>query len=155
LAGTDLLTLALALGALVLAPALGVLLALAPDWSFAYWIADSPARRLLGTFSVIATAAGPTVGLLLGRGAALRADAPGLVRWAAVPAVTTIAVVTGCLGRIHVVGTNAQFAGKFGLVSLAGSWLGHSLLWLAVCGMLAIWWGARHLSRPDKVTESP
>jgi hypothetical protein len=127
LLGRSLLVVAL-FGLLVFAPAAGFFVSLAPDWSYAYLLAERPPALDLGL--VLLDAAAVPIGFAIAARYAAARNTLALVRIAAAPVLIPLTFVVLTLHRLSVHATYAQYHGDFGVERLSGSYLGYGILYM-------------------------
>ena len=134
-------TLVACFGLFVFGPATAVILSLAPDWAYAYFL-DTERLPPLTQFALVLASA---ISCPLGFAAGSTRPASQSLRLAAVPLVLALGLLVATLSRIRLVASYAQYHGDFGTRSLAGSPLGYALLWLFCVLVAAVVWTARSL----------
>jgi hypothetical protein len=139
-----------AFGLLVHAPVTGYFLTYAPDWSLAYLFDSQRLPALVTVGAALLTAGTPLLGFAIMASPASRRRSSIVLRAGAVLLGTIIATASVLGGRWARDATFAQFHGDFGTRSLAGSELGHVVLWMNAVFVLAVVWMLWSLRRFTK-----
>jgi hypothetical protein len=116
--------------AFVFTPISGYFLAFETDWSFAYWVDSRDIPSALQLALVLLNLASVPLGFVVAATPARRRRLGTLLAFAAPPAVVVLACLLRAAARLGVHATFAQFHGDFGVRPIAGSSLGHALLWM-------------------------
>jgi len=144
---------------LVFAPACAYFLVFAGDWAFLYFADSRTIPSALLLVLVVLDAVAVIAGFWAGYSAARRRTAAAdraLFALAVGPAVTTVAVVLGFLGRLRVDGTFNQVSARFGTRPVSGGPLGYAILWMGamiVAGMVIA--GRALADRPRPLPPGP
>ena len=140
--------------ALVFTPVSGYFLAFETDWSFAYWVDSRRIPSAIGLTLVLLDMLSVPLGFIAAASYA-RKRRFGALLGLAIPAVI---VVLACLlraaARLSVHATYTQFHGDFGVRPIAGSSLGHALLWMDTVLAIGIFWTSRELRKLSGVKSS-
>ncbi len=137
-------------GLLVMAPITGYFLAVAPDWSLAYLWRFEQLPPTLPVAATLVTAGSPLLGFALCARAASRRQPIPLIRGTVTLLVLLVALLSILGRRWAKDATFTQFHGDFGIRSLAGSELGHAVLWMNAVflfGTAWMWFSLRRLGR--------
>lgn len=138
---------------LVYGPVLGYFVAFHGDWTYGYAV---PWRSVPSAVDLaLVLLAGSSV--LLGMAAsahAARARRLGVVAWLGlVPAVAFAVVLALGVSRLAVSATYAQYKGGFGVLPIASSSLGRSILGMALVLVLGLGWTVRGLYLVARTSE--
>jgi hypothetical protein len=132
---------------LVFAPVSAYFLAFAPDWAYAYLVDSQRLPSAVDLGLVLVDAASVPAGFALAARLASSHRFGQIVQLAAVPALLVAVFLLVSLPRLAVHGSFAQYHGDFGVRSVAGSPLGHALLWMTAVLLAAVAWTVRALRR--------
>jgi hypothetical protein len=133
--------------ALVYTPVAGYFLAFETDWSFAYWV---DARRIPSAIQLtlmLLDAVSVPLGFIAAASSAGKRHLGALLVLGTPPTVVVLACLLRAAARLSVHASYAQFHGDFGTRPIAGSSLGHALLWMDTVLALGIAWTSREIRR--------
>ncbi len=145
--GTRGLLVAAAFGMGIVAPCVAQFLIIAPGWSWAYLVAPGRLSRALDLGAALAAALSVPAGYLAAARASGSRQLRPVVRLVLVPALASALLLAALTQRWSVYASYAQFHGAFGTRSLAGSWLGYSVLWSLIVLISSALWTLRALAR--------
>jgi len=133
--------------ALVYTPISGYFLAFETDWSFAYWVDSRRIPSAVSLTLVLLDMLSVPLGFIAAASHARRRRFGALLVLAVPPAIIVLACLLRAAARLSVHATYTQFHGDFGVRPIAGSSLGHALLWMDTLLALGIFWTSRELRR--------
>jgi hypothetical protein len=133
--------------ALVFTPISGYFLAFETDWSFAYWADSRQIPSALQLTLVLLNMASVPLGFIAAASPARKRRLGTLLALGLPPILIVLAFLLRAAGRLSVHASYAQFHGDFGIRPIAGSSLGHALLWMDTMLALGIVWTNRELRR--------
>jgi hypothetical protein len=125
---------------LVFTPTAGYFLAFETDWSFAYWVDSRRIPSAVQLTIMLFDAASVPLGFIAAAPAACKRRLGTLLALALPPAIVVLAFLLRAASRLSVHASYAQFHGDFGIRPIAGSSLGHALLWMDAMLALGIAW---------------
>jgi hypothetical protein len=136
---------------LVYTPISGYFLAFEADWSFAYWVDSRHMPLAVPLALVLLDMVSIPLGFIAAAAPARKRRLGGLLALGAAPTVVVLALLLRAAGRLSVHASYAQFHGDFGIRPIAGSSLGHALLWMDTVLALGIAWTSRELRQLDGI----
>lgn len=147
--------LVVAFGVLFWGPATGYLMLVNPAWSLSYWSDPATLPVAFAPLLVLAYAIAPLLGYLAAANAAMTSRSDRLLWLLGLSVGVTVVLVLAGLPRLLVVGSYRQYQQGFGLLPLAGSSLGLTLVWSALVYALVVVWTQSRLRRPQDVHLGP
>lgn len=139
-----------AFGLLVHGAIAGYFLTYAPDWSYAYLFDPQRLPSMVAVAAVLISAGSPLFGFAVAAGPASRRRSSLLLRLGTAVLGSIVALASILGNRWARDASYTQFHGDFGTRSLAGSELGHLVLWMNVVLVLAVGWMLWSLRRLAK-----
>lgn len=109
-------------------------------WSLSYWVDPAVLPGWFPALLGLAYASMPLAGFLAAAPSVLRGRDPTVVAMALSAAVVAVALVVFGLPRLLVEGTYRQYHQNFGLRNVAGSPLGHTLIWTVLTYVPVVAW---------------
>lgn len=131
----------------IFAPIAAYYLALEPYWSYAYFLESVPRISALNAVVLLADVASVPLGFYLGTRARDAQKLTTLTQLVALPVLGVCVFVVLLLPRLSVQATYSQYHGDFGTRPVAGSPLGHALIWTTLILAASISWTAFALRR--------
>ncbi len=131
--------------ALVFTPVSGYFLAFETDWSFAYWVDSRRIPSAVGLTLVLLDMLSVPLGFIAAASHAKKRRFGALLGLAIPPAVLVLGGLLRAAARLSVHASYAQFHGDFGVRPIAGSPLGHALLWMDAVLAIGIVWTSREM----------
>jgi hypothetical protein len=131
--------------AIVYTPISGYFLAFEADWSFAYWVDSRHLPSAVQLTLVLLALSSVPLGFIAAATPARKRRLAALLVLGIPPAIVVLAFLLRAAGRLSVHASYAQFHGDFGTRPIAGSSLGHALLWMDTVLALGIAWTSREL----------
>lgn len=131
----------------IFAPTAAYYMALEPYWSYAYFIESAPRISALNAVVLLADVASVPVGFALVNRTRGAQTLPTLTRIVGLPLLGICLFLVVFFQRLSVQATYSQFHGDFGTRPVAGSPLGHALIWTTLILVASISWTAVALRR--------
>ncbi len=125
---------------LYFAPSATTLMLRNPAWGLSYWIEPATLPAWFPALLALCYAAAPLLGFLAAAPSASRGRDSTMVAMALSAAVIALALAVFSLPRLLVDGTYRQYHQSFGLRSIAGSPLGHTLMWAVLTYVAVVAW---------------
>jgi hypothetical protein len=146
-AGLEPLALVTLFALLIFAPIAAYYMALEPYWAYAYFIESLPRISALNATLLLADVASVPLGFALVTRARKARQPATLARMVGLPVLGVTLFLVLFFSRLSVQATYAQFHGDFGTRPVAGSPLGHALIWTTLILVASISWTAVALRR--------
>jgi hypothetical protein len=146
-AGLEPLALVTLFALLIFAPTAAYYMALEPYWAYAYFIESVPRLSALNAIVLLADVASVPLGFALVTRARSAQKLATITRIVGLPVLGICLFLVVFFQRLSVQATYSQFHGDFGTRPVAGSPLGHALLWTTLILVASSSWTAVALRR--------